>query len=118
MLEEQDGLRAEDVGWSLVSTRAAFEQRAVVIGESDEERREGLASLAGGRPSPHLTEGVVGEAGGGAPVFVFPGQGGQWPGMALGLLERSPLFADEIRACAAALGPHVDWDLGAVLRGT
>ena len=116
-IEERDGFSAADVGWSLATTRAAFEQRAVVIGESTEQRLEGLASLAEGRPSPHLVEGVVGEAGGGAPVFVFPGQGGQWPGMALGLLERSPLFADQIRACAAALAPHVDWDLEAVLRG-
>ena len=117
LLEERDGFRAVDVGWSLATTRAALEQRAVVIGGSDDERLEGLASLAEGRPSPHLVEGVVGEAGGGAPVFVFPGQGGQWPGMAVGLLDDSPLFADEIRACAAALAPHVDWDLEAVLRG-
>ncbi len=116
-LEERDGLRAADVGWSLATTRAEFDKRAVVIGGSDEERLEGLASLAESRPSPHLVEGVVGEAGGGAPVFVFPGQGGQWPGMAVGLLEGSPLFADEIRACATALAPHVDWDLEAVLRG-
>ncbi|HZX43692.1 MAG TPA: acyltransferase domain-containing protein, partial [Myxococcaceae bacterium] len=51
-------------------------------------------------------------------AFVFPGQGGQWPGMALELLDRSPVFAAEIRACAAALEPHLDWELEAVLRGS
>ena len=59
LLEERDRFRAVDVGWSLATTRAALEQRAVVIGGSDEERLEGLASLAEGRPSPHLVEGVV-----------------------------------------------------------
>jgi acyl transferase domain-containing protein len=89
-----------------------------VIGEGGEELLEGLASLAEGRPSPLLVEGVVDTAGGGAPVFVFPGQGGQWAGMALELLDRSPVFAAEIRACAAALEPHLDWELEAVLRGS
>jgi acyl transferase domain-containing protein/thioesterase domain-containing protein len=116
-LDEQEELRAASVGWSLATTRAGFQQRAVVIGESAEERLEGLAGLAEGRPSPHLVEGMVGEAGGGAPVFVFPGQGGQWPGMAVELLDASPVFADGIRACAEALAPHVDWELEDVLRG-
>ena len=117
LLEEQVGLRGADVGWSLATTRAALERRAVVIGESGDQRLEGLASLAEGRPTPHLVEGVVGEGGGGAPVFVFPGQGGQWPGMALELLDRSPAFAESMEACDAALSPHLDFPVVDVLRG-
>ncbi len=116
-LSEHDDLSPEDVGWSLASTRAALDQRAVVIGESRDELLEGLSSLAEGSPSPRLVEGVVEGAGGGAPVFVFPGQGGQWPGMAVELLDRAAVFAEQMRACAAALEPHVDWDLEGVLRG-
>jgi polyketide synthase 12 len=48
-------------------------------------------------------------------VFVFPGQGGQWPGMAQDLLAHEPVFADAIAACETALRPHVDWSLGDVL---
>ena len=110
-------MRAEDVGWSLATTRAALDQRGVVIGEGGEERLDGLASLAEGRPSPLLVEGVVDSADGGAPVFVFPGQGGQWPGMALELLDRSPVFAESMEACDAALSPHLDWPVVDVLRG-
>ncbi len=49
-------------------------------------------------------------------VFVFPGQGGQWPGMASELLDRSPRFAGYIQACEQALEPFVDWSLAGVLR--
>ncbi|ADG80059.1 Acyl transferase OS=Tsukamurella paurometabola (strain ATCC 8368 / DSM / CCUG 35730 / CIP 100753/ JCM 10117 / KCTC 9821 / NBRC 16120 / NCIMB 702349 / NCTC 13040) OX=521096 GN=Tpau_3478 PE=4 SV=1 [Tsukamurella paurometabola] len=45
------------------------------------------------------------------PVFVFPGQGGQWAGMAAGLLRDCPAFAHRWEQCAEALAPHVDFDL-------
>lgn len=51
----------------------------------------------------------------GGPVFVFPGQGSQWPGMALELLEESPVFERRFSECAAALAPHTDFDLLEVL---
>ncbi|WP_344646271.1 acyltransferase domain-containing protein, partial [Streptomyces fimbriatus] len=50
-------------------------------------------------------------------VFVFPGQGSQWAGMAAGLLDSSPEFTRVIDECEAALAPFVDWSLTAVLRG-
>ena len=49
-------------------------------------------------------------------VFVFPGQGSQWLGMAAGLLESSPVFAARMAECEQALSV-VDWSLTAVLRG-
>src|SRR5699024_796718 len=52
-----------------------------------------------------------------APDFVFPGQGGQWPMMAKGLLRSSRVFAEAVAECEAALDPYTDWSLGAVLRG-
>ncbi|MCC4322692.1 acyltransferase domain-containing protein, partial [Streptomyces malaysiensis] len=47
--------------------------------------------------------------------FVFPGQGSQWVGMALGLLESSPVFARRMGECADVLGPLVEWSLWDVL---
>ena len=44
-------------------------------------------------------------------VFVFPGQGGQWVGMARRLLENEPVFRETIEACEAAMQPLVDWSL-------
>ncbi|EXU61466.1 polyketide synthase, partial [Streptomyces sp. PRh5] len=48
-------------------------------------------------------------------MLVFPGQGWQWVGMAAGLLESSPVFAERLGECAAALGPFVEWSLVDVL---
>ncbi|WP_329093498.1 type I polyketide synthase [Streptosporangium sp. NBC_01469] len=114
-VDERPGLDPLDAGLSLVTTRASFEHRAVVVGHDLDGLRTGLAGLAGGVPAAGLVRGVTGEEGGKA-VFVFPGQGSQWRGMALDLLESSPAFADELSACAAALAPYVDWSLPDVLR--
>ncbi|MGK5636806.1 SDR family NAD(P)-dependent oxidoreductase [Streptomyces sp. URMC 126] len=104
-----------DVGAALALTRAHFDHRAAVTGTSRAELLDGIAGLARGE----ATEGTaVGRAGtGGKVVFVFPGQGSQWLGMSRELASREPVFADELRACAEALAPHVAWSLDEVLRG-
>ncbi|MEU6594907.1 SDR family NAD(P)-dependent oxidoreductase [Streptomyces sp. NPDC046881] len=105
-----------DVAYSLATTRAAFEHRAVVVAETPEELRQKLAGVAGGATPRGVVTGTART--GGKTVFVFPGQGSQWAGMAAELLEVSPVFRDRIDACERALAPHVDWSLTAVLRGT
>ena len=113
-------LEASDVGYSLATGRSVFEQRAVVLGSDREDQLAGLAALEEGRRShANVLVGAGGSdaAGGGGVVFLFPGQGSQWEGMALELLERSPLFAERMRACGDALAPYVDWSLEGVLRG-
>ncbi|MEU2588239.1 acyltransferase domain-containing protein, partial [Streptomyces avermitilis] len=57
------------------------------------------------------------EADGGV-VFVFPGQGPQWPGMGRELLDASDAFRESVRACEAAFAPYVDWSVEQVLRGS
>ena len=108
-------LDAADVAYSLAVGRTAFDRRAVVLGDDREELLAGLGMLAGEEPSGRVVEGTAG--GGEEVVFLFPGQGSQWEGMALGLLEGSPVFAERMRACADALAEHVDWSLLDVLRG-
>lgn len=44
-------------------------------------------------------------------TFVFPGQGGQWTGMAEALLREEPVFAEAIDACDAAARPFLDWSI-------
>ena len=111
-----------DIGYSLAVTRTGFEHRAVVLGQDLEELRTGLQALTEGRSVAGLVEGrtTAGAArrDDGAPVvFVFPGQGAQWPGMGRELLEHSPVFAARMQECAAALDPFADWSLLDVVRG-
>ncbi|AXX31811.1 Malonyl CoA-acyl carrier protein transacylase [Actinosynnema pretiosum subsp. pretiosum] len=52
----------------------------------------------------------------GGAVLVFPGQGAQWPGMAVALRAESRAFAAALDDCADAIQPHVDWSVADVLR--
>ncbi|MDX2565423.1 type I polyketide synthase, partial [Streptomyces sp. TX20-6-3] len=114
-------LRPADVAFSLAANRSAFECRAMVPGaEGRDGLLAGLDALAS-REVDAVTAAVSGAKPGrasGAPVvFVFPGQGSQWVGMAVELLDSSPVFARAIADCETALAPFVDWSLTAVLRG-
>ncbi|MFF4223815.1 SDR family NAD(P)-dependent oxidoreductase [Streptomyces abikoensis] len=102
-------LNPVDVGWSLAATRSAFEHRAVVVGRDREELLAGLATVASEGGSP----GVVDADGGVA--MVFAGQGCQWVGMGLALLDSSPMFRESMERCAKALEPFVDFALLDVL---
>ncbi|MFE5559920.1 type I polyketide synthase, partial [Streptomyces sp. NPDC056544] len=103
-----------DIGFSSVTTRAQLERRAAVVATDRGALLAGLSALSVADPAAHVFEGrpVTGKT-----VFVFPGQGSQWVGMAVELLESSPVFAEEIAACGGALSEFVDWRLEDVLRG-
>ncbi|MFF4533450.1 SDR family NAD(P)-dependent oxidoreductase [Streptomyces sp. NPDC001407] len=107
---------ATEVGWSLATTRAVFEHRAVVVGHDHAGAAAGLEALASGQVTPDVVSGVAGDVGPG-PVLVFPGQGSQWVGMGAQLLDESRVFAARIAECERALSPYVDWSLTGVLRG-
>ncbi|MEU0041405.1 beta-ketoacyl synthase N-terminal-like domain-containing protein, partial [Streptomyces sp. NPDC006333] len=77
------GARPVDVAWTLFNHRSVFENRALVIGS--EVVASGVAGSAASPPSA---------------VFVFPGQGAQWVGMAVELLDSSPVFAARFGECA------------------
>ena len=44
-------------------------------------------------------------------VFVFPGQGGQWLGMGMELLQHEPVFREAMMRCDRALQPHTGWSV-------
>nr|WP_325114272.1 SDR family NAD(P)-dependent oxidoreductase [Streptomyces sp. GMR22] len=112
-VEERAELSAGDVGWSLATTRTVFEHRAVVLAGDGDGLVNGLGALAEGNTAPGVVRGMATARD--HAVLVFPGQGSQWVGMAAGLLESSPVFAERLAECAAALGPFVDWSLADVL---
>ncbi|MER7216692.1 SDR family NAD(P)-dependent oxidoreductase [Streptomyces eurythermus] len=112
---DDPGLRPADAGLTLLTARARFEHRAVVGGADREELLHALRALAEGREHPSVARHRAVPADGGA-VFVFPGQGSQWPAMAEGLLDRSVAFRESAEACDAALRPFLDWSVLDVLR--
>ncbi|WP_425572996.1 type I polyketide synthase [Streptomyces blastmyceticus] len=107
-------LSPADIGYSLAVTRSALDERAVLVGTDRDDFVRALDALARGQALPQLVQG----AGiGGKAAFLFPGQGSQWVGMAIELLDASPVFAARIEECAAALAEFADWSLVDVLRG-
>ncbi|MEU2064040.1 beta-ketoacyl synthase N-terminal-like domain-containing protein, partial [Streptomyces sp. NPDC013455] len=102
------------VGAGLARGRAVLEHRAVVVASGRAEFVRALGAIASGEPDPAVVRGRAVDGRGGV-VFVFPGQGGQWAGMGLDLLDTSPVFAERIEACEKALAPYVSWSLTGML---
>ncbi|WP_157225071.1 type I polyketide synthase [Nocardia thailandica] len=81
-----------------------------VIGSTRQDIAESLRSFAHGI--------ATGTAGSGQAsrhqrrlTFVFPGQGGQWTGMARELMHSAPSFATSMRACDRAVRDELGWSV-------
>ncbi|MCK2241789.1 SDR family NAD(P)-dependent oxidoreductase [Crossiella sp. S99.2] len=98
-----------DIGFTLASSRAVLDHRAVVVAADRAEAVAGLEALVADETSNAVVSGrTVVE---GKTVFVFPGQGAQWVGMGADLLKDSPVFAARMAECAAALDPLTGFSL-------
>ncbi|MEV6229235.1 type I polyketide synthase [Saccharopolyspora shandongensis] len=116
-LVQDSGWTPSTVAWSLATTRAALEHRAVILGRDRDELLNELRALARGEVSPR----IMPRTGPMTPdpdrvVLVFPGQGGQWPGMGRELLDTSPVFAAALAECDQALSRYQDWSVTDLLR--
>ncbi|MFD7694033.1 SDR family NAD(P)-dependent oxidoreductase [Streptomyces sp. NPDC059805] len=109
-----------DIGHSLLTTRALLGHRAVVLGTDTPGLLAGLRLLTTGERSDDATATAV--TGTALPdprvAFVFPGQGSQWRGMAVELLDTAPVFTGRMNQCATALEPFMEQHLLDVLRDT
>ncbi|WXB00245.1 SDR family NAD(P)-dependent oxidoreductase [Pendulispora brunnea] len=107
-----------DVAYSLATSRTPFDHRAVVVARDRAELLGALETLGRGEPAANAVLGQSASFGSNEKVvFVFPGQGSQWAGMARSLLETSQVFRERIEACERAFAAYVDWSLSAILQG-
>jgi len=104
-----------DIGYSLATNHSSFEHRAALVAGDRDDFLAGLGRLHEGGTIPDLVQGVADLEG--KVVFVFPGHGQQWPGMARELLDSSPVFAERMRECDKELSSFVEWSLLDVLSG-
>lgn len=98
-----------DAAFTLHVGRQAFRyRRSLVVGSEDRAgavtalRSEGLDVATSEAASPPI-------------VFMFPGQGSQYPGMAAGLYQSEPLVRQIIDDCCEVLTPLLGLDLRGVL---
>ncbi|MFD9941937.1 SDR family NAD(P)-dependent oxidoreductase [Nonomuraea sp. NPDC059023] len=97
-----------------LARKSGFAYRAVVVARERGELLAALDALAEGAPHAALVTGVADRDV--QPVFVFPGQGSQWAGMAVELLDSDEVFRTELRRCDAALRAHTGWSVEDALR--
>jgi phthiocerol/phenolphthiocerol synthesis type-I polyketide synthase E len=107
-LEQNPEQPLADVAWTLQQGRRGFAHRRAVVAGTHAQAAQALADAS---------RGAAGQAGSEAPaaVFLFPGQGAQYAGMARGLYEREPVFREELDRCAEILRPHLGLDLRQVI---
>jgi acyl transferase domain-containing protein/NAD(P)-dependent dehydrogenase (short-subunit alcohol dehydrogenase family)/acyl carrier protein len=107
---ESPELDPVDVGFSLATTRAPLQHRAVAIGGDRAEVLAGLAAIEEGGLETNAVGGRVRTEG--RLAYLFSGQGSQRPGMGSELYEAYPVFAEAFDAACEQL----DAQLGLALK--
>ncbi|MFE6165049.1 type I polyketide synthase, partial [Streptomyces sp. NPDC056486] len=108
-LVRHPALSLERVAGVLASARTRFDRRAVVSAGDRPAALAALTALARGLPHPALVTGP------GTPttrtVFLFPGQGCQYPGMGAALHGTYPVFTDALDQACQSLDQHLEHPL-------
>ena len=101
-----------DGGFSLATTRTAFEHRAAVVAADRPALLAGLRALAEGGRAANVVRGTVTD---GRLAFLFPGQGFQRVGMGRRLHDAFPAFAEAFDAVCAELDAYLERPLREVV---
>ena len=109
--------RLENLVYTASVRRAHHEHRLAVVGRSADGLREALTEHLARGSHPAVIAGRNRKAP--APVvFVFPGQGSQWPGMGRRLLVQEQVFRQSLERCDEAIRHEAGWSVIAQLTAT
>ena len=97
-----------DIAYTLHKGRRAFDKRRVVVAETPEQ---GAELLRANDPLRVFTHTALDNP---DVVFMFPGGGAQYAGMARDLYETEPVFAEWMDKGLAILQPRLDYDIRAL----
>ncbi|EID52354.1 type I polyketide synthase, partial [Saccharomonospora xinjiangensis] len=92
-----------DVAFSLATTRAHLEHRAVILGADRAELAARLSAVAEGTETPGVVIGTTRATG--RLAMMFTGQGSQYPAMGRALYRTYPVFAAAFDEVCAELDP-------------
>ncbi|WP_263167450.1 type I polyketide synthase [Streptomyces sp. SCSIO ZS0520] len=106
-----------DICYSAALRRTPHDAQLALPAESHAEAAAALRGFAGGENEPGLSSSDYTDPETSPRiVFVFPGQGSQWPGMGHELLDAEPVFRQAMEACDEAIRTETDWSVIELLR--
>ncbi len=109
-LAQRRDLDLADVAFTLHRGRPRLEHRRFLVAEGIEDARRALAEK-----DPERLPTARQEKKDRPVLFLFPGQGSQYPGMGHGLYESEPLFRAAVDRVAELATPHLGLDLRQLL---
>ena len=109
-LETHPDVALADVAHTLQVGRTAFDFRSALAGRSYRELIEALRE-----PDRHLESKAARRESTNACVFMFPGQGAQYPAMGRELYRYVPSYRNDVDRCSEQLRPHLGVDLRQIL---
>ncbi|MGI9181140.1 MAG: type I polyketide synthase, partial [Longimicrobiaceae bacterium] len=110
-----EALPLADVCYTAAARRSHHPHRLAAVGDTPEEMAGALAAYLAGDRCDAAARGHADPDARRRLVFVFSGQGSQWPGMGRSLLEQELVFREKLAACDALLRPLAGWSLLAEL---
>jgi len=100
-----------DISRTVARRRDHLEHRVALVADSAAAAAEQLAAYLSDEKETLVVTGRSRPDNPPQPVFVCPGQGSQWTGMARQLWHEQPVFRQSLQQTAAAFRPYTDWDL-------
>lgn len=99
-----------DICYTASARRNHLEHRVAIVGEDFSDLRAGLSAAIAHEDSSSVVFGRAGTAAGKV-VFVAPGQGSQWLGMARELYAANEVFRHAFQQCDSAIAAETGWSL-------
>jgi acyl transferase domain-containing protein/acyl carrier protein len=114
-LQHQRNLSLADVAYTLAVGRQDFSQRRVIVAQHVDDA---IAALTDQDSRRSWNATAPEDRSGRAVVFLFSGQGAQYPNMMRDLYEQAPTFRSYVDRCAELLKPQLGRDLREIIFDT
>lgn len=99
-----------DICYTAALRRPHYAHRLALVARTHTQVCDTLQAFLAGQQRPGLSSGVA-EAPAQGAVFIFSGQGAQWPGMGRQLLEQEPVFRATLEACDRLFVQYAGWSI-------
>ena len=109
-LEENPDANVADVAYTLQVGRRFFRQRRTILCRDRDDALDAIRTMDPARVRSRLDPHRMTPT-----VFMFPGQGAQYPGMGRETYAQEPVFRAAVDRCAELLRPHLGLDLREVV---